>query len=236
MAQMTPINNFDQEVSETVDQAGHYFSLPFQIMGWGLDKLKNPVSTEQQQPSKTSQIIVIGKKTLEHVRNYHNDIFQSSLDWADSVKNGTVTVVELTLYPLKFSKIGLSIRRTLSEKIMGNITRTLAFCAFQFFHILPYVFPVALTAGTLFLYYKATVGMITILAGSILIVQIFLIWQLVVVAKETNKILERNTEVFHSVQTLGARILKGIRWTSTCWIPQRAIDRLKKFELMKYLY
>ena len=224
---MSAINDFDQEVAKTVATAGHYISLPFQVTGWIFDKLKNPDSAEQ--PSNPSQIFAIGKKALEYIANYHKDALQSSLEWADGVKYGTVTVVDLALYPLKFSKIGQSIRCTLSEKVMGNIARTLAFCAFQFFHILPYIIPLMLTSGILFLYYKATVGMITILAGSILVVQIFLIWQMVAAVQETNRILEKNTEVFYSAQNLGARILKGAAWASTCWIPQRVIDGLKRF-------
>ncbi|NGX47830.1 MAG: hypothetical protein K1000chlam3_01215 [Chlamydiae bacterium] len=213
----------DQELAEIATGVGNIVSWPMQKVAEVIDKL-------QQLPIEEKNRFDTGLPTLADIAGafttYHKQIFISSSQWSDEVKNATERFTRYILYPLSIFHIGESFRTTISEKIVGNIAKAVAFAAFQIFHLIPWLLIVAAFEGIHFLYIVAPIEILTAFAGTAL----FMFYRLVKEIEKAAKILEEdfnlatNLEVWwkNKKRNIKNIALAPLRWCAS-WVPRRVI-------------
>lgn len=223
---MSSVNNqrgFDPEVAAITTSLGNIISWPMQKMGEIIDTL-------QQLPIEEKSRFDTGLPTLADMVKafvtYHKQIFKSSSQWADEVKNATERFTRYILYPLSIFHIGESLRTTISQKIVGNLAKAVAFVAFQLFHLIPWLLIVSAFEGIHFLYIVAPVQLLTALAGT----SLFLFYRLVKEIEITNKILEADLDQAQNIslkfksmgRAVKSAVLIPLRWCAS-WVPRSVI-------------
>lgn len=201
-------------------------------INWVIEKLKHLPVDEQQQdspriPTPKDIIMSAGKAfTL-----YHGKVLRDTSHWSLSVKNGVAWTSNQILHPLSFCKIGIAIQHAISHDILGSVAQSIAFCALQILHLLPYVFMGAFTAGVLTLYHSDPLTLTVILAGGMLTTQLWFIFRLVKTVEATKKILEVKADaaiaaidLVQIAQNTGRSLLghgvRGFRWCAS-WLPTK---------------
>lgn len=135
--------------------------------------------------------------------NWHKNVLINSNHYAGKVEWAVEKVIKWSLFPLTFSQIGVSIQTLIAEKIIGRLVFVVTYCALQIFHIIPYITSSALITGTLFLYHTAPVALITMLAGSILILNLYFLYRANRGIDDTNQTLTRELGEGKKVLTEG---------------------------------
>ena len=214
---------FDQEFAEIATGVGNIVTFPFQ-------KIAEVINQLQQLPVEEKKRYETGLPTLADIAKafttYHKQIFRSSSQWSEEVKNATERFTRFILYPLSIFHIGESFRTTISQKIVGNIAKAISFVVFQAFHLIPWLLLVSAFEGIHFLYIIAPVQLLTALAGT----SLFLFYRLVKEIEISNKILEEKLDqvnngvawlkaTAHSVKSAA---MGSLRWCAS-WVPRRVI-------------
>lgn len=109
---------------------------------------------------------------------YHSKIYNHSLIWSLESKRGFERIFNFFLYPITFCQTGEAIRKGISEQLLGNIVKYISFIALQIFHALPYLLMIAAIEGVDLLYTASPVFLITSLVTTLLVTQLFLLYQL----------------------------------------------------------
>lgn len=79
--------------------------------------------------------------------------------------------------PLTYTKTGTAIQKFICETLIGSVVSVTIFCALQIFHIIPYVLSGIVLAGTYVFYQTAPVALITLLAASILLLNVYFLYR-----------------------------------------------------------
>ena len=199
-------------------------------LNWVIEKLQNlPIEEKKELDDQIPSPFDWIKNGVAAFGQYHGRVLKKTSHWSHEVKKVVNWTSTQILYPLSFCKIGRAIQHSLSYDILGSIAQSIAFCALQIFHLIPYIIVGFLTAGTVSLYQTNPDALAAILLGGMLTTNLWFIYRLVKTVDTTNKIFEQKADEFiaalnifqfakNTIWTgydLGKRV---IRWTFS-WVP-----------------
>jgi len=223
------ISDLDHNGAQAIIATGQVFSSANPLM-WVIEKLQNlpvdeKVGIDETTPSPLDSI----KDGVKVLGNYHTKMLRNTSHWSHGVRNAVCWTSTQILHPLSFCKIGRAIQHSVSYDILGSLAQSIAFCALQIFHLIPYIMVGVLAAGTVSLYQNNPSALAAILLGGMLTSNLWFLYRLVKTVENTNKVWAKKADdliaainlvqfaknTFWSGCDLAAR---GIRWGAS-WFP-----------------
>ncbi len=166
----------------------HYFNL-------FIDMMRNlPVEERKHIVTEIPNPLDIAETAFVAISEYHMKIAKYGSEWSMEVKINSENLIKPLFYPIAFCFAGRAIGDFICQDLFGNLMRTTAFIAFQFFHVIPYALGAAAISGTLYLYQTAPVTLLTTISGNLLALQVYYIFRLVKEIEVTNQILDQRLD------------------------------------------
>lgn len=183
---LKPIGASAVDTHEGADYVLHVVTAPFTALSWVIDRLKHlderPV---EATPDGRIDLRGLSSKFYSSVLLFHTRVLKYGSQWSELAENGVNYLLSKSLSPLCFCRVGRSIQTNIS-KGLANLTRVVTFSAIQVFHIAPYLFAAGLLGGSILLFYSSPAALITCFVGTILLIQVLLIYQLIETVRWTN--------------------------------------------------
>lgn len=126
--------------------------------------------------NETPPISKLAYRVLEFYLNFHSNVLRNSLNYAEQVERLVEKVVKWPLTPLTYFETGTAIQKFICETIIGTTVFVIIYVALQVFHIIPYITSGVVLTGTYLFYQTAPVAMITLIAASILLLNVYFLW------------------------------------------------------------
>lgn len=123
--------------------------------------------------NETPTIFQLAYSVVIFFYNWHTNVIRNSQSYAEGLKQIVATIIKFPLIPLTCTNIGTKLQILIAEKLIGNAVYVATFVALQIFHVVPYITISALLSGAYFLYLTSPVALITLIASSILLSQVY---------------------------------------------------------------
>lgn len=216
--------------AEVINWTGHIINLPFQGFFWAVDKVRDyPLERHRQYSADFPTFVNVAQSIFSAFAVYHQDMLSKTTEWSDDIRRATQRITKIPLYPITFSRIGVALRDAICEKLIGNIAKAISFIFLQFVHLVPYFFIGAIFTAVHIVYSASPVLFLTTLAGSILTIQILLIYRLIKTIELSNQILDEKLDQVNNVQVImrktGREAMKGLQWFVKMVFPKRVIPK-----------
>lgn len=182
-----PIDEFGRQGVEAV-------AAPFALASDGVRELVKGltpgkyVHKEFKNDSRT--ILELAHEVLDFYGNYHTNVLRNSYEYAGRVESFVEGIVKWPLTPLTYTETGTAIQKVICETLIGTIVYTTVWCALQIFHIVPTIVTTIIISSTLLFYQTAPVALITVLASTILLLNVYFLYYLNGEVKVGNKTLK----------------------------------------------
>lgn len=196
-------------------------------LGCVINFFKNlPIEDRKEIDTHIPSPMEIAKSGIDLFVDYHGRVLKTTSHWSEEVRNGVDWLSSKILFPLSFCKIGKALQHSISYDLLGSVAQTVAFCALQVFHLIPYVVITTLIAGSVTMYHTDPYTLTAILAGGMLSTNLWFIYRLVKTVESTQKTFEqkadefiRNWNIVELVKNTGRStasiIARGFIWTAS---------------------
>ncbi len=183
-----PIDQFGRQGVEAIAAPLSFASDGVRELVKGLTPGKY-VHTEFKNDSRT--ILQLAHEVLDFYGNYHNNVIRNGQEYAGKVEKFVEGIVKWPLTPLTYTETGTAIQKVICETLIGTIVLVTVFCALQIFHIVPTIVTAIVISSSLLFYQTAPVALITVLATSILLLNVYFLYYLSGEVKVGNKTLDK---------------------------------------------
>jgi hypothetical protein len=135
--------------------------------------LKPPKHVYREFTNETPTLLQLAYRVVEFFFKWHTNVIRNSQSYAEGAKEIIATIIKWPLIPLTCTNVGTKLQNLIAEKLIGNAVYVATFVALQIFHVVPYITISALLSGAYFLYLTSPVALITLIASSILLSQVY---------------------------------------------------------------
>lgn len=202
--------------ADIITGAGHVINLPFQGFFWVVDKIRDLPLERRRYSSDVPTLVSMAERIFNAFVVYHKDMLAKTTNWSDDVKEATQRIAKIPFYPLTFCRIGIAFRDAFCEKALGNVAKAISFVFLQIAHAMPYLFIGAIFTAVNLAYRTSPVLLLTTMAGSFLMIQIYLIYRLVKEIELSNKILDEKLDqvnnIYAIIKKTGRGAMEGLQW------------------------
>jgi membrane protein implicated in regulation of membrane protease activity len=166
-------------------------------MIWGINFFKNlPIEERKEVDIYTPSPMEIAKSGIDLFADYHIRVLKTTSRWSEGVRNRVEWLLSKSLFPLSFCKIGKALQHSISYDLIGSVAQIVAFCALHVFHLVPYVVISTLIVGSVTMYYTDPYTLTSILAGAMLLTNLWFIYRLVKTVESTHKTFQQKADEF----------------------------------------
>lgn len=199
-----PLDKFGKQVVDTV-------VAPFTRAKEGADAFAESIKPKKYVHKKfdneAEPISKLAYRVIEFYINWHVNVARNSIGYAKKCELVVEKIAKWPLTPLTYTQTGTAVQKFICETVIGSIVAATVFCTLQIFHIIPYVLSFVVLAGTYALYQTAPVALISIIAASILLLNVYFVYY---VAGEVRVVTKTVTDEFDTAKVKVKEIEKKV--------------------------
>lgn len=203
-----PSSSLSHSTTDTTRTDFNILTAPLDLARWAIHKFQNlNVEADKNIPQNTLALKDIVRRAIDTIKVFHKTTLKTAAEESGKLEKITRDFLTKTLHFLDIGELGEVLQDKMAEKTSYAVG-IVSFIAYQVFHALPYLLAAALVAGTILLFQSSPVLLFAILAGGILMIQVFLAYHLVLGVQKANDLLVQSLTPF---QQLKNAILLPIR-------------------------
>lgn len=172
-SQAHPVDEFGRNLVDTGAR-------PFSLAREGVKEFARAMTpgeyVHHEFDNETPPISRVAYRVVEFYLNFHSNVLRNSLKYAEQVERLVERVLKWPLTPITYFDTGKSVQKFICETIIGTVVFAVTWCVLQFFHVIPYITSAVVLTGTYLFYQTAPVAMITLLAASILLLNVYFLY------------------------------------------------------------